>query len=44
MKGISDHEIVDSFNKEENVNIQKNFVGAFPSNSINRFISYHSIT
>ena len=43
MKGITNHEIVDFFNREENCNIQKKFVGVFPSNFINRFIVYHSI-
>ena len=43
MNGIKNHEIIKFFSKEENEDIQKNFVGVFPSNFINRFISFHFI-
>ena len=44
MNRVTNHEILKFFSKEENEDIQKNFVGAFPSTFINRFISFHSIT
>ena len=43
MNGLTNHEIIKFFSKEENEDIQKNFVGVFPSNFINHFISFHSI-
>ena len=43
MSGISNHEIISFFSKEENEDIQKNFAGVFPSNFIYRFIIFHSI-
>ena len=41
MNGIANHEIIKSFSKEENEDIQKQFVAVFPSNFINCFISFH---
>ena len=43
MNGIKNHEIIKFFSKEENEDIPKSFVGVFPSNFINRFISFHFI-
>ena len=43
MSGISNHEIINFFSKEENEDIPKNFVNIFPSNFITRFTSFHSV-
>ena len=40
MNGITNHEIIKFFSKEENEDIQKNFVAVFPSNFVNPFISF----
>ena len=43
MTGISNEAIEDFFEKVNDEDITNNFIGVFPSNFINRFISYHSI-
>ena len=43
MAGISNEAIVDFFEKVNDEDLKNNFIGVFPSNYINRFISYHSI-
>ena len=43
MAGISNEAIEDFFEKVNDEDLKNNFIGAFPSNYINRFISYHSI-
>ena len=43
MAGISNKAIEDFFEKINDDDLKKNFIGVFPSNFINKFISYHSI-
>ena len=43
MAGISNEAIEDFFEKVNDEDLKNNFIGVFPSNYINRFISYHSI-
>ena len=43
MAGISNEAIDDFFEKIKDNNLKNNFIGVFPSNSINKFISHHSI-
>ena len=43
MVGISNEAIEDFFEKVNDEDLKNNFIGVFPSNFINRFISYHSI-
>ena len=43
MTGISNEAIEDFFEKVNDEDLKNNFIGVFPSNYINRFISYHSI-
>ena len=43
MAGISNEAIEDFFEKVNDEDLKNNFIGVFPSNFINRFISYHSI-
>ena len=43
MDGISNEAIEDFFEKVNDDDLKKNFIGVFPSNFINKFISYHSI-
>ena len=43
MTGISNEAIEDFFEKVNDEDLKNNFIGIFPSNYINRFISYHSI-
>ena len=38
--GITNHTIIDFFNKEENEDIKKIFTGAYPSNFVNGFIKF----
>ena len=39
-KGIVNHMIANIFNKEQNDDIKKNLVGVFPSNFVNRFVTF----
>ena len=43
MGGISNETIEDFFEKVDDDDLKNNFIGVFPSNFINKFISYHSI-
>ena len=43
MAGISNETIEDFFEKVDDDDLKNNFIGVFPSNFINKFISYHSI-
>ena len=43
MAGISNEAIEDFFEKLNDDDLKNNFIGVFPSNFINKFISYHSI-
>ena len=43
MAGISNEAIEDFFEKINDEDLKSNFIGVFPSNFINKFISYHSI-
>ena len=43
MAGISNETIEDFFEKVNDDDLKNNFTGVFPSNFINKFISYHSI-
>ena len=43
MTGISNEAIDDFFEKVNDIDLKNNFIGVFPSNFINRFISHHSI-
>ena len=43
MAGISNEAIEDFFEKVNDEGLKNNFIGVFPSNFINKFISYHSI-
>ena len=43
MTGVSNEAIEDFFEKVNDEDLKNNFIGVFPSNYINRFISYHSI-
>ena len=43
MTGISNEAIEDFFDKVNDEDLKANFIGVFPSNYINKFISYHSI-
>ena len=43
MAGISNEAIEDFFEKVNDDDLKNNFIGVFPSNFINKFISYHSI-
>ena len=43
MAGISNEAIEDFFEKVKDDNLKNNFIGVFPSNFINKFISHHSI-
>ena len=43
MAGISNEAIDDFFEKIQDKDLKNNFVGVFPSNHINKFISHHSI-
>ena len=43
MTGISNEAIEDFFEKINDEDLKNNFIGVFPSNFINKFISYHSI-
>lgn len=39
-KGIANHMIANIFNKEQHDDIKKNLVGVFPSNFVNRFVTF----
>ena len=43
MASISNEAIEDFFEKVSDEDLKNNFIGVFPSNFINKFISYHSI-
>ena len=43
MAGISNEAIDDFFEKTKDDDLKNNFIGVFPSNFINKFISHHSI-
>ena len=43
MAGISNETIEDFFEKVDDDDLKNNFIGVFPSNFINKFISYHLI-
>ena len=43
MAGISNEAIDDFFEKIDDKDLQNNFIGVFPSNLTNKFISHHSI-
>ena len=43
MAGISNEAIDDFFEKVKDDNLKNNFIGVYPSNFINKFISHHSI-
>ena len=43
MAGISNEAIEDFFEKVKDDDLKNNFIGVFPSNFINKFISHHSI-
>ena len=43
MAAISNVAIEDFFEKVNDEDLKNNFIGVFPSNYINGFISYHSI-
>ena len=42
--GISNDEVIKFFENVEDNDIKENFVGVFPSNYINRFISFHEMS
>ena len=42
-QGISILQIENAFNKLNNQDIDKNFLGVFPANNVNRFIEYKTI-
>ena len=41
--GITNHEVVKFFENVEDEDIKENFIGVFPSNYINKFISFHEM-
>ena len=41
--GISNEEVIKFFENVEDNDIKENFVGVFPSNYINKFISFHEM-
>ena len=41
--GISNEEVIKFFENVEDNDIKENFVGVFPSNHINKFISFHEL-
>ena len=43
MAGISNEAIDDFIEKVDDNDLKNNFIGVFPSNLTNKFISYHSI-
>ena len=43
MSGISNEEVIKFFENLEDNDIKENFVGVFPSNYINKFISFHEM-
>ena len=43
MAGISNEAIDDFFEKIDDKDLRNNFIGVFPSNLTNKFISHHSI-
>ena len=43
MSGISNDEVVKFFENEKDDDLKENFVGVFPSNYINKFISFHQM-
>ena len=43
MAGISSEEVTKFFENEEDEDLKENFVGIFPSNYINKFISFHEM-
>ena len=43
MAGISNEEVTKFFENEEDEDLKENFVGVFPSDYINKFISFHEI-
>ena len=43
MAGISNEAIDDFFEKIDDKDLKNNFIGVFPSNFVNKFISHHSI-
>ena len=44
MAGISNEAIDDFFEKIDDKDLQNNFIGVFPSNLTNKFISHHQIS
>ena len=42
-RGVSNFEIEKLFKEINNENINKNFLGAFPSNKINKFIMFEKM-
>ena len=44
MAGISNEAIDDFFEKIDDKDLKSNFIGVFPSNFVNKFISHHSKT
>ena len=43
MSGISNDEVAKFFENEKDDDLKENFVGVFPSNYINKFISFHQM-
>ena len=43
MTGISNEEVMKFFENEKDDDLKENFVGVFPSNYINKFISFHEM-
>ena len=43
MAGISNEEVIKFFENEKDEDIKENFVGVFPSDYINKFISFHEM-
>ena len=43
MAGISNEEVMKFFENEKDDDLKENFVGVFPSNYINKFISFHEM-
>ena len=41
--GISNEEVIKFFENVEDNDIKENFVGVFPSNYVNKFISFHEM-
>ena len=41
MEGISNEDIVNFFKEKNNDDLKNNFIGAFPSNYISKFVSFH---